>query len=69
MVPLYLSYRYKGTVFNDVRDKIRVVFPLNFLECKGTYLRVSKLGYLLIILSRLVSYLSIPKDITAYKSS
>lgn len=69
MVPLYLSHRYTGTVFNDVRDEIGVVFPLDFPECKGTHLCVSKLGYLLTTPSRLVSHSSVPKDIAACKSS
>ena len=65
----YLSYRCTGTIFTDVRDEVGTVFPLEFPECKGTHLRMSKPEYLLTTPNRLVSHPSVPKDIATSKSS
>ena len=39
-----LTFGYLGRVFADVRDEVGAVFPLEFLECKGTHLCVFKAG-------------------------
>ena len=66
---IYLSYHCTGTVFTNVRDEIGFAFPLEFPECKGSHLRVSKPECLLTTLNRLVAHPSAPKDIATSKSS